>query len=274
MILQALGTASFHPIFANRCDSHKIQFLLIEGESFPVHDPPAPIQLILLSIHYYLHCLSVFKETTLTMNQLCLSPILFFATLLLVIFIGSPVFCVAANLRASPVSFPSEDTITVSDADLVGARSFLVIDLEGYEMEDLSKMSPKEHAVLNCAFREAFDEVHGNRDGLYLSGQQIVASDEAKSDNDDDEDEDSDAGMIDAPTQAPRPVVEFRHRPYVRRPRVFKKKSRPRPTFPPPKPPPRQKQNEPKVEWNIYWWADMSGRCNMCKYHYSKLLRS
>lgn len=210
------------------------------------------------------------------MNRLCLSPLPFLVTLLWVVFIGSPVFCVAANLRASSVSFPSEDTITVSDSDLVGTRSFLAIELEGYEMKNLSQMSPKERAILDCAFREAFDEVHGDRDGLYLSGQQIVASDEATSAEDDDEDDEDDhneTGMIDAPTQAPRPVVELRHRPYVRRPRVFKKKARERPAYPPPKPPPRQKQNEPKVEWNIYWYADMSGRCNMCKYHHSNILR-
>ena len=186
------------------------------------------------------------------MNNLCLSPLLLLASLLVAVFIGSPIFCMAANLRANSVS-SSNDAIEVSDSDLVGTSGFLVVQLEGYGMEDLTNLTPKQHAVLDCAFHQAFDEVHGDHDGLYLSGQQIVATNEELEDDDSEVDDEIDG-------------VELRKkRKYVYRPRDPVKKRKPVPIeYPPPKPPKRQYEL-PKI-WNIYWHIDTSGRCNLCKY--------
>ncbi len=160
----------------------------------------------------------------------------------------------AANLRANSDT-SSNDRIEVSDADLVGTSGYLVIQLEGYGMEDLAEISPNQHAILDCAFHRAFDEIHGDHDGLYLSGQQIVAADEEMDDDDDDD------GVDDVIYD-----VELRKkRKYVYRPRNWKGKNKnPTIKIPPPKPPPRQ--NPIKRKWDIYWHIDTSGRCNMCKY--------
>jgi hypothetical protein len=180
------------------------------------------------------------------MNKLCLSPLLFLAVFL----VGSPVCCMAANLRASSTS--SKDAITVSDNDLVGVSSYLVVEVEGYGMDDLEKISPKKQSIIDCAFHKAFDKVHGDHDGLYLSGQQIVATDKAANDDDT-----PGVGVGDT-------VGAVDLRKYVYRPRKFPSKSRPRPVNPPPKPPPRQYPI--KEKWHIYWHIDSSGRCNMCKF--------
>lgn len=184
------------------------------------------------------------------MNILCLSPLLTLVSLLVGTFIGSPVFCVAASLRANSAA-TSNDVIEVTNTDLVGTSGFLVLQLEGYGIDDLTEMSPKQHAILDCAFHHAFDEIHGDHDGLYLSGQQIIAIDE-EIDNPDAEDDD-----------AIEDIELRRRRKYVHRPRNWKGKRKNVPIpYPPPKPPPRQFPIPKK--WDIYMYIDSSGRCNMC----------
>lgn len=176
------------------------------------------------------------------MKKQCLSPLLFLAATLAAVLAGFPVCCVAANLRSASAS--SEDATTIADTDLVGTRAYLVVQVEGFGMEDLARISPKKRSILDCAFHKSFDEIHGDRDGLYLSGQQIVATDE----------------------EAPEDTtdVELDKHKYVYRPRKFPSKPRPKPRYPPPRPPPRQYPIEKK--WNIYWYIDSSGRCNLCKF--------
>ena len=221
-----------------------------------MHDPSPPFLSRFPSARFSSNNQFILKETVMTMNHSSLSPLLFLVTLLAVVCIGFPMGCMASNLRASSTS-SSEDAIAVSDSDLVGTSSFVVVQLNGYGLDDLVKISPKKHAILDCAFRQAFDEVHGDRDGLYLSGQQIVATDAEMNDTDE-EVSDTDTGVDDT-----LKGVELRHVPYVYRPRKFSRKMRPRPPYPPPKPPPRQYPIE--RPWNLYWFYDNSGRCNMCK---------
>eukprot|EP00536_Pseudo-nitzschia_multiseries_P007890 jgi/Psemu1/19005/gm1.19005_g len=118
------------------------------------------------------------------MTPLSLTPLLLFATSFMA---NSSLNCMAANLRASAASLSSsEDAITIPNDDLLSMRSYLVISIDGFGMEGLDDMSPEKQAVMECAFHEAFDEVHGDRDGIYLSGQQIVATDEVEEDDDPD----------------------------------------------------------------------------------------
>lgn len=185
-------------------------------------------------------------KITMTMGKLFSFSLFFFAAIL----VGSPVRCMAANLRASSSFSSSEESITVTDSDLVGISSYLVVQVKGYEMSNLEKISPEKQAVIDCAFHKAFDEVHGDRDGLYLSGQQIVATDRAE------DDDDTDTGVDD--TMEGVGLDNYRRR----RPRIFPDKPRTKPEYPPPKPP--RGQYEIEEVWNIYWHMEMSGRCNMC----------
>jgi len=139
--------------------------------------------------------------------------------------------------------------MTISNSDLVGINAYLVVQVDGYGMDDLARITPQKQSIIDCAFHKAFDEVHGDHDGLYLSGQQIVATEKVEEDTERDVDDTMEG-------------VEFRKRKYVYRPRKFPPKSRERQSYPPAKPKPGQHPIEEK--YNIYWRLDTSGRCNMC----------
>ncbi|OEU14212.1 hypothetical protein FRACYDRAFT_240746 [Fragilariopsis cylindrus CCMP1102] len=109
--------------------------------------------------------------------------------------------------------------------EIVTVSSFLVIDIVDVPMDDLSL---EDRADFNYAFQQAFDTIHGDRDGLYLSGEQIdginnVNAEESSSD-----------------------IITARRR-RRRQPRWAPKKSR------------------YYNKWDIYLHVDMSGRCNMCR---------
>ena len=114
----------------------------------------------------------------------------------------------------------SQDTI---DDDIVTVSSFLVIDIVDVPMEDLSL---EDRADFNYAFQQAFDTIHGDRDGLYLSGEQID-------------------GINNVNASSSDSLTARRRR--RRQPRWAPKKSR------------------YYNKWDIYLHVDMSGRCNMCR---------
>jgi len=189
-------------------------------------------------------------------NQLrCTLPALLFAFFL----VGFPVSCTSANLRAGFSGSVAEENTIIPDSDLVDVSSFLVVQVDGYDMHDLRRISPKKQAIIECAFHEAFNEVHGDRDGLYLSGQQIVATDRSdEGEGEDEDDEDDYVGGNDSLAEG----IAFKTRKYVHRPRKFPPKDRDKPENPPPKPPKTKHTWEDK--WDIYLHVQVSGMCNMC----------
>ena len=120
------------------------------------------------------------------------------------------------DLSSSPASQQGND-------EIVTVSSFLVIDIVDVPMDDLSL---EDRADFNYAFQQAFDTIHGDRDGLYLSGEQIDGINNVNA---------SSSDMI---------TARRRRR---RQPRWAPKKSR------------------YYNKWDIYLHMDMSGRCNMCR---------
>ena len=188
------------------------------------------------------------QQTTPAMNKICL--LWFFA--LVAFLAGHTSLCSATNLRAKSSS--SKDATTVADSDLVGTSAYLVLQIDGYGLEDLEELSLAKQAILDCALHKAFDKVHGDRDGLYMSGQQILATDE-ENDTFEVAETSSESGVV-----LKRPS----------RPRKFPSKPRPRPRYPPPRLPPRKYSNNQK--WNMYSHLDTSGYCSMCKYKLCSVL--
>jgi hypothetical protein len=240
----------FASLLRTTFSSHKINFhSIVKAKNFTIPSFSASVPAFTLSTRCCCDRDLISNKTITMINKL--SPLLFLAIFL----VGSPVGCMAANLRAKRSrSSSSKDAVIVNDNDVVSASSYLVFEIEGYDMDDLENISPKKQAIIDCAFHKAFDQVHGDHDGLYMSGQQIVATDKAVEDDTPGVDGDNTVGEVDL----------RRIRPYVYRPRKFPSKSRPRPTYPPPRPPPRQ--HPIKEKWHIYWHFDMSGMCNMCKF--------
>ena len=129
----------------------------------------------------------------------------------------------------------SQDTI---DDDIVTVSSFLVIDIVDVPMEDLSL---EDRADFNYAFQQAFDTIHGDRDGLYLSGEQI---DGINNVNDAEDMSLSSSSSLLSSSSDSIITAQRRRR---RQPRWAPKKSK------------------YYNKWDIYLHVDMSGRCRMCR---------
>ncbi|VEU42896.1 unnamed protein product [Pseudo-nitzschia multistriata] len=168
----------------------------------------------------------------------------------LLLLAGSFRYGTAANLRASNIGSTSLSSETVRDEDLMSIRSYLVVGLDGYALDDLDGMTPEKQAVVECAFHTAFDEVHGDKDGIYLAGQEIVATDE---------DPGNDADYGDGPEDSKRAsFIDWSKRRKYRRPRYIPV----RPLTPPP--PRRAPLYKRKTKWATYWKVDGGGMCRLC----------
>jgi hypothetical protein len=117
--------------------------------------------------------------------------------------------------------------------DIVTLSSFLMIEVVDVPMDDLSF---EDRADFNYAFQQAFDTIHGDHDGLYLSGEQIDGINNVTA-----EDISSSSSSLSSSSSN---IITARRR---------------KPRWPKPK------KSKYYNNFDIYLHVDMSGRCRLCK---------
>ena len=179
---------------------------------------------------------------------------------------------------ADPYHEDKEDEgrrIVINDNDIVAVSSFLVIEISGPHIQDDiplprlmqdtdttststhattlagSSLSYKDRANFQFLFQEAFDTIHGDTDGLYLSGERIDGF-RYYTDDDDDDTDNNDVGVASIAAASSSNSSSIDSSSFVQgKKKRKKKKNRRRPNYTGPK-------------WDIYLYADMSGMCKWC----------